>query len=73
MLGGRGPLDGQKRMIGAPHSPSPVANRSSYKPPTLLKRPADNAGRVPLNDLPANGPVSAAADGPDSKRQRTTD
>lgn len=61
-------LDGMRR-IGAPGSPSPMANRSSYKPPTM-KRPVDNVGgtgpRTPLTDLSANGHIS----GGDAKRQR---
>lgn len=59
------------RRIGAPGSPSPMANRGQYKPPT--KRPIDNTGagaigRAPLSDLPANGHIGG--DGGDLKRQR---
>ncbi|KUJ12128.1 uncharacterized protein LY89DRAFT_624575 [Mollisia scopiformis] len=68
-------LDAARR-IGAPGSPSPMGNRSQYKPPTTVKRGFDNAGatagangRTPLTDLPANGPIGADAGG-DLKRQR---
>lgn len=75
-------LDGMRR-IGAPGSPSPMANRGMYKPPTL-KRPVDaggggaagatsgngNAARAPLVDLPANGPIGGGDAGGDVKRQR---
>jgi DNA repair and recombination protein RAD52 len=54
------------RRIGAPNSPSPMANRNSYKPPS--KRPVDS--RAPLVDLPANGTVGLADQGGDMKRQR---
>lgn len=59
------------RRIGAPASgnPSPMANRGSYKPPTI-KRPVEGGGgRVPLVDLPANGTV-IHGDGGDIKRQK---
>ncbi|KAE8452994.1 hypothetical protein EG329_012181 [Mollisiaceae sp. DMI_Dod_QoI] len=65
-------LDATRR-IGAPGSPSPMANRGMYKPP--LKRSVDNGGggangaRAPLVDLPANGAIGADAGG-DVKRQR---
>lgn len=66
----------QARRIGAPGGPaSPLANRNSYKPPTM-KRPLGqgegNAPRVPLSEIPHNGPVVAgtAADGVDTKRQK---
>jgi DNA repair and recombination protein RAD52 len=65
-------LDATRR-IGAPGSPSPAGmNRGQYKPPTM-KRPNDsllgpNAGRTPLVDLPANGPIGG--DAGDTKRQR---
>ena len=64
------------RRIGAPGSPSPMANRGQYKPPTM-KRPVDGGGgpgRVPLVDLPANGAIgnSTVDVGGDAKRQRTT-
>jgi DNA repair and recombination protein RAD52 len=68
-------LDATRR-IGAPGSPSPMANRGQYKPPTM-KRPIDGMGggglaRVPLVDLPANGAIGAAIGdaGGDAKRQR---
>lgn len=67
-------LDATRR-IGAPGSPSPMANRGQYKPPTM-KRPIDGAGagppRVPLVDLPANGALGTALGdaGGDAKRQR---
>ncbi|TQV93961.1 RAD52 DNA repair protein RADC [Cordyceps javanica] len=66
------------RRIGAPGGPaSPLANRNSYKPPTM-KRPLGqgegNVPRVPLSDIPPNGPVSASGvavpDGLDTKRQK---
>lgn len=67
------------RRIGAPGGPgSPLANRGSYKPPTM-KRPlpgegnATNTTRSPLVDIPSNATGqsnAAAADGLDSKRQR---
>ncbi|TAQ91517.1 hypothetical protein B7494_g225 [Chlorociboria aeruginascens] len=60
------------RRIGAPGmgSPSPMANRGMYKPPTMMKRPIDsNMGRTPLVDLPANGAMGGG-DGGDVKRQR---
>ncbi|KAI8669299.1 hypothetical protein NCS57_00744500 [Fusarium keratoplasticum] len=61
------------RRIGAPGgSGSPLANRGSYRPPTI-KRPAPADGRPPLADLPANGSGSAGAstvNGVDSKRQK---
>ncbi|OAA57661.1 RAD52 DNA repair protein RADC [Cordyceps fumosorosea ARSEF 2679] len=65
------------RRIGAPGGPaSPLANRSSYKPPTMMKRPlaaAQGEGRAPLSEVPPNGAVTAAAAGPDgldAKRQK---
>jgi len=67
-------LDATRR-IGAPGSPSPMASRGSYKPPTL-KRPVDdpdigaNGSRLPLADLPANGPIGIDDPGYDAKRQR---
>lgn len=63
-------LDNARR-IGAPGSPSPMANRGQYKPPTM-KRPIDGGGgtaRVPLVDLPANEAIGVDAVG-DAKRQR---
>lgn len=66
-------LDATRR-IGAPASPSPIANRGQYKPPTM-KRPIDDGGgsaRVPLVDLPANGAIGTVTGdaGGDAKRQR---
>ncbi|KAJ6783637.1 hypothetical protein PWT90_05799 [Aphanocladium album] len=70
-------LDNARR-IGAPGGPaSPLANRNSYKPPTM-KRPLGqgegNTPRVPLSEIPLNGPVAAAggagADSIDTKRQK---
>ena len=63
------------RRIGAPNSPSPMANKGMYKPPSM-KRPLDsggggmNATRVPLVDLPANGAIGGGDAGADAKRQR---
>lgn len=71
------------RRIGAPGGPgSPLANRGSYKPPTM-KRPLPGetngtAGtRVPLSDVATNAHVATAEataqpDGVDAKRQKTT-
>ncbi|RDW91418.1 hypothetical protein BP5796_02583 [Coleophoma crateriformis] len=58
------------RRIGAPGSPSPMANRGQYKAPTL-KRPMDqsNTVRAPLVDLPANEAIGSG-DAGDVKRQR---
>jgi DNA repair and recombination protein RAD52 len=51
-----------------------MANRGSFKQP--LKRPVDSAAtganRIPLTDLPANGPIGADVGG-DAKRQRMSD
>lgn len=67
------------RRIGAPGGPSsPLANRGSYKPPTMKRAlPGDGnastAARSPLVDVPANtsGQGNAtAADGIDAKRQK---
>ncbi|KAG6004589.1 hypothetical protein E4U21_000923 [Claviceps maximensis] len=68
------------RKIGAPGGPpSPLANRGSYRPPTM-KRPlagdgsATGSARSPLLDLPANTTSqghSTAGDGLDTKRQKT--
>ncbi|KAG6036064.1 hypothetical protein E4U41_005781 [Claviceps citrina] len=72
------------RRIGAPGGAgSPLANRGSYKPPTM-KRPlagdcsTSGSARSPLLDLPANtsghgngASNSTVADGLDSKRQKT--
>lgn len=58
------------RRIGVPPggSPSPMANRGSYKPPTL-KRPMEAVNRAPLIDLPANAGITHGDTG-DAKRQR---
>lgn len=65
-------LDGSRR-IGAPGFSSPMSNKSGFRAPTMVtKRPIDtglNGARVPLDDLPPNGPVSGDAGG-DVKRQR---
>ncbi|KAM3510475.1 hypothetical protein MY11210_005877 [Beauveria gryllotalpidicola] len=65
------------RRIGAPGGPpSPLANRNSYKPPTMKRRLGQgegNALRVPLGERPPNGPVEIGAGGPDgldTKRQK---
>ncbi|KAL2023791.1 hypothetical protein VTK56DRAFT_1058 [Thermocarpiscus australiensis] len=60
----------QTRRIGAPGSPSPLANRGQYRPPTMMKRPAGGGGasdgpgnasaaggRAPLADVSGNVPV----------------
>ncbi|KAF8862351.1 hypothetical protein BDZ45DRAFT_617115 [Acephala macrosclerotiorum] len=61
-------LDATRR-IGAPGSPSPMANRGQYKPPTLKRPGGDvNGLRQPLVDLPANGAMGN--DAGDLKRQR---
>jgi DNA repair and recombination protein RAD52 len=67
-------LDSTRR-IGAPNSPSPMANRRMYKPP-LMKRPFESGGgglnavRAPLVDLPANGAIGGGDAAGDVKRQR---
>ncbi|KAK2591023.1 DNA repair protein rad52 [Conoideocrella luteorostrata] len=75
----------QTRRIGAPGGPaSPLANRGSYKPPTMKRSLAGDSGiagttRSPLVDLPANTSAQAnntsaatlTGDGLDAKRQRT--
>lgn len=70
------------RRIGAPGAAgSPLANRSSYKPPTM-KRPLpgeSGVARSPLVDLPANTAAQGATTtatpaigaGLDAKRQKT--
>ncbi|KAH7357874.1 DNA repair and recombination protein RAD52 [Plectosphaerella cucumerina] len=69
------------RRIGAPGGPaSPLANRTSYRPPTMTKRPApqeSNGGRPPLAEVtnstgaPANGPGAGPGAAVDAaKRQR---
>lgn len=68
----------QTRRIGAPMgSGSPLANRGSYRPPTMKRPPPGdtNAGRAPLADLPANPnsptlTTAATAAGVDAKRQK---
>jgi DNA repair and recombination protein RAD52 len=59
------------RKIGAPGSPSLMANRGSYRPPTM-KRPLQqpNLARPPLGDIPANGITSGPDGGGDMKRPR---
>jgi DNA repair and recombination protein RAD52 len=61
-------LDATRR-IGAPGSPSPMANRNMYKPPTM-KRPYQGQGpaRLPLEDLPANETIHVTDSGGDMKR-----
>ena len=72
------PMLHNARQIGAPGAGgSPLANRNSYKPPTV-KRPtpgvADGANRPALTDVTNNGPVGApgGGGGPDVKRQKMT-
>ncbi|KAI5462441.1 hypothetical protein BGZ63DRAFT_214337 [Mariannaea sp. PMI_226] len=68
----------QARRIGAPGGQgSPLANRGSYRPPTMKRPPPGDAGagRPPLADLPANGSGTAAtgvaaASGLEAKRQK---
>lgn len=59
------------RRIGAPGSPSPLANKGAYKPPTM-KRPSDavTSLRPPLHNMTTNGIQSAADDGGEMKRQK---
>lgn len=67
------------RRIGAPGGPaSPLANRGSYRPPTMMKRPAPQeagAGRPPLAEV-TNSTAGAAGTGAQgagvdaAKRQR---
>jgi DNA repair and recombination protein RAD52 len=63
-------LDATRR-IGAPGSPSPMANRNMYKPPTM-KRPYQGQGpaRPPLGDLPTNETLQVTDGGGDMKRAR---
>ncbi|KAH8821156.1 hypothetical protein F5884DRAFT_766817 [Xylogone sp. PMI_703] len=62
------------RKIGVPGSPSVLANRGQYRPPTI-KRPIEstnstvNGNRTPLVDLPTNGVVGDSGGG-DVKRQK---
>ena len=66
----------QTRRIGAPMGPgSPLANRGSYRPPTMKRPPPGDvsAGRTPLTDLPANGTGPTAvttATSVEAKRQK---
>ncbi|OBT69687.1 hypothetical protein VE03_00831 [Pseudogymnoascus sp. 23342-1-I1] len=65
-------LDATRR-VGAPGSPSPLGNRGSYKPPTMVgKRAGEVAGeggqRVSLGEVPVNGGVGGG--GHEVKRQR---
>ncbi|OBT92283.1 DNA repair protein [Pseudogymnoascus verrucosus] len=67
-------LDATRR-VGAPGSPSPLGNRGSYKPPTMVgKRAGDGGGpgageRLPLGEMPMNGGVGGGG-GHEVKRQR---
>jgi DNA repair and recombination protein RAD52 len=63
-------LDATRR-IGVPGSPSPMANRNMYKPPTM-KRPYQGQGpaRPPLGDLPTNETLQVTDGGGDMKRAR---
>ena len=73
------PMLNNARQIGVPGAVgSPLANRNSYKPPTV-KRPVpgttDNGNRPPLTDVSPNGVVSApggGGGGADAKRQKIT-
>ena len=62
------------RRIGAPGSPSPMATRGQYKPPTMRRQVdgGDSPARVPLIDLPANGAIIVEVGG-DAKRRRLND
>lgn len=67
----------QTRRIGAPGGPSsPLANRGSYRPPTMKRPPPaeGGVGRPPLADLPANGNGTAGGAAPvnglEAKRQK---
>jgi DNA repair and recombination protein RAD52 len=68
----------QARRIGAPGAPgSPLANRSSYRPPSMKRTLPGEAGgagppRSPLHELPANGVtnVDPTTDGLEAKRQK---
>ncbi|KAL5344911.1 DNA repair protein rad52 [Pseudogymnoascus australis] len=69
-------LDATRR-VGAPGSPSPLGNRGSYKPPTMVGKRASDAGggegtqRVPLGEAPTNGGVNGGGQGHhEVKRQR---
>lgn len=62
------------RRVGAPAgSGSPLGNRSSFKQPTMTKRPPpgdSNGTRHPLADVPANMGMNAAGAGLEAKRQK---
>lgn len=61
------------RRIGAPGGPgSPLANRGSYRPPTMKRPPPGDVGngRPPLADLPANDNAPVTANGVEAKRQK---
>ncbi|KAH6899901.1 hypothetical protein B0T10DRAFT_469073 [Thelonectria olida] len=65
----------QARRLGAPGGQgSPLANRSSYRPPTMKRPPPGDvgAGRPPLADLPSNGPTTgvSSVNGLEAKRQK---
>lgn len=63
-------LDATRR-VGAPGSPSPLGNRGSYKPPTMVGKRAGGEGegaRLPLGEVPTNGGVGGG--GHEVKRQR---
>lgn len=60
----------QARQIGAPGGHSPLGNRGQYRPPTMMKRPADGGARPPLNDMTTNSTVAASAAEVDAKRQK---
>lgn len=73
-------LNPNVRRIGAPGaSPSPLANRGLYRPPSM-KRPLEGAGGAPENaaraalaEVSANGPGGVQGDGgggADTKRQK---
>ncbi|RYP17051.1 hypothetical protein DL765_004750 [Monosporascus sp. GIB2] len=71
------PMLNHTRQIGAPGGGgSPLANRNTYKPPTV-KRPApsvvEGGNRTPLTDVSANNTVNTAGNGgTDAKRQKVT-
>lgn len=58
------------RQIGAPGSHSPMGNKGAYKPPTMMKRPADGGARPPLNEVTTNSTVGVGVVGTDAKRQK---
>ncbi len=69
------PMLNHARQIGAPGGGgSPLANRGSYKPPTV-KRPApagaEGGNRTPLTEVSTNSTVNTVGDGgTDAKRQK---